>query len=266
MLETIRDHVAKLLKEGRIQGFLGLREADGQVTPHLFTRVEELDHLSLGDRKKKGDTRYPLDKILIHLAAKHPEATFGILVRGCDERGLVELVKWNLIREERIVPVGIGCPGELAESCECAKPFPDAMVAGEKGEGVENESVRRILALDTRERLKYWLKEFSKCIHCHGCRDICPMCFCKVCTLEDESLVYTGDVPPESPIFHLVRAVHMAGRCIDCGLCNEACPADIPVRTLYKRVADILDEQTGYRPGFEKEAKSPLNVIGPAPE
>jgi ferredoxin len=92
------------------------------------------------------------------------------------------------------------------------------------------------------------------------------MCFCKECTLEEEALIYTGNVPPENPIFHLVRAVHMAGRCIDCGLCNEACPADIPLRTLYKRVADILDQQTGYRPGFRPDEKSPFNVIGPAPQ
>ncbi|EFK96527.1 protein containing 4Fe-4S binding domain, partial [sediment metagenome] len=57
------------------------------------------------------------------------------------------------------------------------------------------------------------------------------------------------------------RAVHMAGRCIDCGLCEQACPADIPLRALYKKVADILATETGYRPGFQPDQKSPLNII-----
>jgi ferredoxin len=91
------------------------------------------------------------------------------------------------------------------------------------------------------------------------------MCFCKECTLGQEDLIHTGDLPPENPIFHLTRAVHMAGRCIDCGLCNEACPADIPLRTLYKKVADIIAQEFDYRPGYAKPGeKPPLNILGEA--
>ena len=54
----------------------------------------------------------------------------------------------------------------------------------------------------------------------------------------------------------------MVGRCIDCGLCEEACPADIPLRTLYKKVAEIVSEELGYRTGYTLEEKSPFNIIG----
>jgi len=118
--------------------------------------------------------------------------------------------------------------------------------------------------LNLEERFSYWFKEFDRCIKCYGCRDICPMCFCKTCTLEESDLINTGDVPPENPMFHLTRAVHMAGRCIDCGLCNEACPVGIPLRTLYKKVADIIDQEFDYRTGFTEDAKSPLNILGGA--
>ena len=92
------------------------------------------------------------------------------------------------------------------------------------------------------------------------------MCFCNECSLEADELIRRGDIPPEIPTFHLTRAVHMAGRCIDCGLCSEACPADIPLRTLYKKVADIIDEQFNYRTGYTVGQKSPLNLLGGAPE
>ncbi len=266
MIETIRTEVNRLLKERQIQGFLGLSEREGQVTPFLFTREEELAALSLGDLRKAGDVRYPLNKLLIHLARQYPDHTWGVLIRGCDERGLVELFKWKQLNPDRVIPVGLACPSDLARSCECPKPFPDRYLAGEKGEPYTNESVSQVLSLAVQGRLQHWLKEFARCIKCYGCRDICPMCFCKECTLEEEALIPAGQTPPESPIFHLVRAVHMAGRCIDCGLCNEACPADIPLRTLYKRVADILEEQTGYRPGYSPEEKSPLNILVPAPD
>ena len=32
--------------------------------------------------------------------------------------------------------------------------------------------------------------------------------------------------------WHLVRAMHLAGRCINCGYCAEACPVGIPLNRL----------------------------------
>ncbi|MEA1968676.1 MAG: 4Fe-4S binding protein [Thermodesulfobacteriota bacterium] len=57
------------------------------------------------------------------------------------------------------------------------------------------------------------------------------MCFCNECTLESEDLISKGELPVDIPVFHLVRAMHMADKCIDCCLCEQACPVDIPLRT-----------------------------------
>ena len=54
----------------------------------------------------------------------------------------------------------------------------------------------------------------------------------------------------------------MVGRCIDCGLCEEACPSDIPVRTLYKKVGEIVSDVFDYRTGEDPAEKSPLNMLG----
>jgi len=261
MIEKVRERVRDLLSSGEVKGFLGLSNKYGNTGPHLFCDAEDLDGLVIGDWKGPGDARYTLNKQLIHIARKYPDDVFGVLVRGCDDRGLKVLYTWNQLNPEKVVPVGIACSQELADACECRKPYPDDFVAGEKVEGRAFASVARLDALDVAGRFEAWLKEFSKCIKCYGCRDVCPMCFCKECTLEDDRLVKNGVIPPEIPVFHLTRAVHMVGRCIDCGLCNEVCPADIPLRTLYKKVADIVDEEFQYRPGQELYAKSPLNIL-----
>jgi formate dehydrogenase subunit beta len=261
MSEKIKVTVERLLTEGKIKGFLALREENGHVLPHLFCDPKELIQLSLGDRRKAGDARYPLDQIMIQLATEYPEDTFGLLVRGCDERGIKELFKWNQLDNGKVVLIGLGCPDDLAKACECEKPYPDSLVEGPQGTKAESEKLARIEALDLEGRLRFWKVEFDRCIKCFGCRNICPMCFCNECSLEEEELVGTGVVPPDNPTFHLVRALHMVGRCIDCGLCEEACPAHIPLRTLYKKVADIVYKEFGYKTGYSEVEKSPLNII-----
>ena len=266
MIEDVKEKVKELLKSGKIKGFLGLYSENGHIGPHLFRDEDELDGLVLGDLKRPGDSRYPLNKQLITLARHYPDEAFGVLVRGCDERGLKTLFTWNQLTPEKVFAVGITCPQELSDACECLQPYPDEYVGDEKAEGSPLISVSQIDELDLKERFDIWMKEFTKCVKCYGCRDICPMCFCKECSLESDELIHTGEIPPEMPVFHLTRAVHMAGRCIDCGLCNEACPSDIPLRTLYKKVADIIDQEFQFRTGFTTDEKSPLNILGGAPE
>jgi len=229
--------------------------------PHLFCDPQELEFLSLGEKEKPGDARYPLDQIMIQLAMAYPQETFAVLVRGCDERGLKELFKWKQLNEDKVIPIGLGCPDDLAKACECEKPFPDCLMDGPKGEKAESQKVARIDAMALDTRLGYWGAEFDRCVKCFGCRNVCPMCFCNECSLEEDKLVGTGEVPPANPTFHLARAIHMVGRCIDCGLCEEACPGDIPLRTLYKKVAEIVEKEFGYKTGFNVEDKSPFNII-----
>jgi len=267
MIEQIRDHVKALFRDGKIAAFLGLKNEQGNIVPHLFSSPEELDDgLTIG-LVESGTERYPLASLLMTLLSGYPDKTFGVLVRGCDERALNELTRWNqpATAAERIVKVGFACTKELAQAHECRKPFPDIVIAGDKTEAVPYARVRDVEALALPARLSYWLGEFDRCIKCYGCRNVCPVCFCNVCTLEDDVLTKTGDLPPENPMFHLTRAIHMAGRCIDCNLCTEACPAEIPLRTLYKRVAEIIEEEFGYVTGSPDGGKSPLNILGPPP-
>jgi Fe-S oxidoreductase len=54
----------------------------------------------------------------------------------------------------------------------------------------------------------------------------------------------------------------MAGRCIDCGLCEEACPVAIPLRTLYRKVREIVKEHFDFLPGEERDGTSPIQTLG----
>ena len=55
-------------------------------------------------------------------------------------------------------------------------------------------------------------------------------------------------------IFQVVRSIHVAGRCTDCGECERACPMNIQLRSLTKKVNEIVGELFHYQAGMDKEA------------
>jgi ferredoxin len=94
------------------------------------------------------------------------------------------------------------------------------------------------------------------------------MCYCDECVVDSINLAVTADTTAdekaqrirwiqrsaessENLIYHLVRAIHLAGRCIDCGECERACPLDIPLRFLNKKLEKEAKELFGYEVGFD---------------
>lgn len=255
----MQDTVKTWLEQGVIDVFLGYKNVDDHPLPHCFTksRIAELEDLVVSN------DRYPLEKIATHMADLKPDLKIGMPARDCNQRALNVLYIWNQLNPEQIHTINVNCcPSPLKDHADCSYLEPEAVGGYKDAEGVDNTSNLDVLnQYGQEERLARWMYEFQKCIKCYGCRNICPVCFCKECSLEHEDLIKTGALPPEIPVFHLIRAVHMAGRCIDCGLCEEACPMDIPLRLLYRKVNDIVAQVFDYKTGTSA-SQSPFNILG----
>jgi len=111
------------------------------------------------------------------------------------------------------------------------------------------------------ERFGYWMEQFSNCIKCYGCRDACPICYCKDCILEaDRGFVPPGEVPPNL-LFPMVRITHVMDSCVNCGQCQDACPMELPL----SRLIFLLNKKIGaifkYEPGMDVTEMPPLRTV-----
>jgi formate dehydrogenase subunit beta len=258
----MKNRVREWLETGKVDLFLGYKEVDGHPLPHGFSKenLEELEALIISP------ARYPLEKLATEILAIKPSLKIGILGRDCNRRALNVLAVHQQITPGQIEVLDVNCcPSQLHKHADCSSLQPRTYGEVKLQLGLDNNmSVAQLKQYDQETVFSKWLYEFEKCLKCYGCRDICPVCFCKECSLEHGDLIATGGLPPEVPLFHLVRAVHMAGRCIDCGLCEDACPADIPLRLLYRSVNAIVKDLFGYETGTSHE-QPPFSLLGGSP-
>jgi formate dehydrogenase subunit beta len=258
MIEQVRAHVADKLEE--LDGVVALRRTSEGTAPYLFRKGDDLSQLVL-------EPRYPLASVISLLHKRYPEARFGIVARGCDTRALVEMAKRAQVDADRLYLLGVACTAEEAEACYCSDPAPDvepwpqAVVIGTPVEGAPpNPIVAEYEQMSLAERREFWQQQFLKCVKCYGCRNICPECFCEACALEDPLWVERGVLAPPFPMYHLIRAMHMATRCVACRQCELACPAHIPLTVLYDLIRRDVEELVGYVPGADLTVAPPLSL------
>ena len=86
------------------------------------------------------------------------------------------------------------------------------------------------------------------------------MCYCDQCiaTLNQPQWIDTSAHPRGNVAWNIARAFHLAGRCINCGECERACPVDIPLMALNRFLARQVKHHFDYRPGYDTETYQPF--------
>lgn len=281
--EAIRTEAKRILAEGRVTAIVGYAAArrKGSAQPIVIASADEAQRLIF--------SASCVNNLAVYLTKAKKEipksGRIGIVVKGCDLKALVGLMGEAQLKREDLHIIGVPCAGVLASTIqpsqdltadtiapkcrECGERLPQGCdfipsispPATPELEKRYASEIARLEALTPAERWTFWKEQFAKCIKCYACRQVCPFCFCEQCLCDRNKpqMVETTPRPAGNTAWHIVRAMHLAGRCAGCAECERVCPMDIPLNLLNRKMAKELKELYAHEAGFEVNDKGPLS-------
>jgi ferredoxin len=179
-------------------------------------------------------------------------------------RSILQLGAEKQLREDQVLALAVidGSIRELSSFDaieEAVVTIPDTI------SDADRRLIDRLTAMSVSERRTFWTEELNRCVKCYACRASCPMCYCERCTTDCNRPQW---IPVASHAignleYHVMRAMHLAGRCVQCGTCGAACPVGIPVHLLTFHAEDTVRRNFGQKGGASAKVDYALSTFKP---
>lgn len=221
--------------------------------------------------------RFCSNNLAVYLTRLKDLGKLAIVAKPCDVRTIVSLIQEKQIEREKVHILSFACSGMLepggeilypmCAGCEITRPPIYDTLIGEDNEikGKEQSKISHpdFSSLSTEERWRIIREEMGKCIRCYACRNACPLCYCEECFVERTLPRWVGEGAELSDtlIFHIVRALHAAGRCGECGACVRACPMGVDLRLITAKINEDVLKLFEHRAGLDPEKPAALSTF-----
>jgi formate dehydrogenase (coenzyme F420) beta subunit len=274
----LQDLAHKLLDEGTVQVVIGWEDSRRGARPVTITDAEDASRLIFDSRCVHNLATYLNPRRSQVRALGKP----AVVVKGCDTKAVAALLRESQFERDEVVLIGVRCGGVVKDptsdgvlteettaprcvACDVREPrLADYIVGEAQPEPPQNtsldEMVAKLDAMTPDERLEFWTAQMEKCTRCYACRQACAICTCDRCVVDKTVPQWIERAPHARGNFswHLIRALHHAGRCVECGECERACPAGIPLMLLNRKVQQIVAESFDFTATDDLDAVQPI--------
>ncbi len=254
-MDVLKTRAQELLASGRVQTVIGYGQGSNGRSRALFVQTPQAAETLIWDETCQQNLATYLFKPEIRQKGKAAiVAPLPVL------RSVLQLASENQVHDGDLIVLGVN-GGELTEMATLQEM--EAHVAGRDLSLDARYQIRlqELDAMSLKERWRFWQEEVARCFKCYACRAACPMCYCSRCTVECNQPQWVP-VPAHQLgnwEWHMMRAMHLAGRCVSCGACGRACPLDIPIHLLTIKMEESIFQEFGIRAGARARAENALS-------
>ena len=248
-MDELRKRAKELLESGTVKVVIGYEEGTGNRTRAVFVEKPEDSSKLIFD-----------SRCIINLATyitKHEVKGIGKMAIAATlpvMRSIIQLAYEFQVNDNNLLVLGITPEGKLMEFKDLSEVETYIHQFEIKIDAKYTEKLEQLKTMSQSERWKFWIDELAPCFKCYACRAACPMCYCHRCTVDFNQPQWIPVASNElgNLEWHIMRAVHLTGRCIDCDACANACPLGIPINLLNKRLLeDAKTHFGGYQPSLK---------------
>lgn len=238
--EQYKNKAKELLANGTVKMVIGYKAGTtpNRRRPHFMRTPQECDIMLLDSNCIANLSGYLLTEGLLS-----DEKKVAIFLKPDGIRSINILAAEAQLTSNQIVILGFDIQGSeiVTLNGQSVADFEPLMLATKEKAttSLQEPTIEALQSKSAVERFAFWKKEFERCIKCYACRQACPMCYCRRCVVDNNQpqWVNTSSHTLGNFEWNIVRAFHLAGRCVGCGNCDRACPVNIPLRLLNTRMA-----------------------------
>lgn len=240
MVDLIK-RAKELIESSAVKVVIGYENGSAGKTRALFVeKTEDADKLIFDSRCIQNLAAYVTKKEVKEKGKMAIAATLPVM------RSLIQLASEYQVNDSNLLVLGITHESKMIEFSSLSEVETFIHQFQIEIDAKNKEMLDKLDNMSREERWQFWIKELAPCFKCYACRAACPMCYCHRCTVDFNQPQWIPVPSHElgNLEWHIMRAVHLTGRCIDCDACYNACPLAIPVNLLTKRM--LQDAKTNF--------------------